>query len=126
MGKFYRRRALRRWALILGLIGACTAAFVIWFIFAFAKGRITDPIGWLFVLFPLCSIAITLKWSVVGGVLHILESLVLTGLFSMAGIQVIGLLGSAGTQPGSTSWWISRSRWPLLWRCAPVGSTSGK
>ncbi len=105
MGRFLRRGALRRWALILGIIGAGTAAFVMWFIFAFAEGRITDPIAWLFVLFPLCSVAIAFKWPVVGGVLLILESSALIGLFIM-GVLSLGVLSLAGTQSGSSFWWI--------------------
>lgn len=98
--KYHRRGYLWWSALISSLIGAGTAAFVMWFISAFAQGRITDPIGWLFVLFPLCSVAIALKWRLVGGVLLILESSALIGLF------IMGVLSLVRTQSGSSFWWI--------------------
>lgn len=101
----HNRRVLYGWALILGLVGAVMTAVVLWFVFAFAQGRITEPIGWLFVIFPLCSVAIALKWPVAGGILLILESAPLIGLVIMA-IPAQAIIKSTYPSPGSVSWWI--------------------
>ena len=94
----YHRRDYLRWsALITGLTGAGTVTFFVWFLGAFAQGRITRLIDWLFVLgtglFALGSMAIARKWPLIGGVLLIVEGLVPIGLFVWAGIQSGHVLG---------------------------------
>jgi hypothetical protein len=97
---FNKLGALYWSALILGLIGASGAGLVVWFVSAFAAGYITDPISWLFVVLPLCSVVITFKWIVVGGVLLILESLALIYLGGL------GAFVSARLQSDYSSEWI--------------------
>jgi hypothetical protein len=94
-----------RWAFFLSLAGAIIAGLVIWFVFAFAQGRITEAVGWLFVMFPLMSVAIAFKWPVAGGILLILESLPLIGLVIMA-IPAQIIIQSSFQTTGSTLWWM--------------------
>ncbi len=98
MFRFHNRAVL--WALIIGLVGAVLAGLVIWFVFALSEGRITNLTGWVFVLFPLCSVAIASKWPVVGGVLLIIEILALISQFSLS------LIILASIQSGSSFWWL--------------------
>ncbi len=82
---------LRSIAFISGLIGAVAMTFFMYFIFAFARGQITDSIGWVIVigagLFTLGSLAIGWKWPLIGGILLILEGLVPMGLVVWSSIQ---------------------------------------
>ena len=100
MVRFHSRSVFYRWALISGLVGAGMAGLVLWFIFAFATGHITDPISWFFILFPLCTVGIAFRWSVAGGILLMLEGLALIGQFGLA------LTILASIKPDSTSWWL--------------------
>mgnify|MGYP002396336041 CR=1 FL=1 len=91
MVKFRRRDPLKSIALISGVIGAGALTFFMWFIAAFASGRITRPIDWLFVigtgLFALGSIAVAWKWPLIGGILLILEGVGPMGLIVWSAIQ---------------------------------------
>lgn len=89
--KYHRRDYLLLSALICGLIGAGAVAFFWWFVFAFAEGHITDPIGLLFMLgtglFVLGSVAIASKWPLIGGGLLIVEGLAPIGFFVWSCIE---------------------------------------
>ena len=94
----YHRRDYLRWsALITGLTGAGTVTFFVWFLGAFAQGRITRLIDWLFVLgtglFALGGVAIAGKWPLIAGVMLIVEGLVPLGLLVMGEIVVWGIMG---------------------------------
>ena len=104
MVRFHSRSVFYRWALISGLVGAGMAGFVLWFVFAFATGHITDPISWLFILFPLCTVGIAFRWPVAGGVLLTLEGLALTGLFILAFSLALPFLASI--QSNSPFQWL--------------------
>ena len=108
---YHNRRVLYRWALILGLVGAIIAGLVLWVVFAFAQGRMTEPIGWLFVIFPLCSVAVGLKWPLVSGVLLILQGFAFIGQLSLALSMALhmsksGLFGSLRSLSDAPFSWL--------------------
>jgi len=101
----FQGRTIRRLSLILGIIGTVFTTLFVYFVFAFARGYITPPIGWLFVFLPLVCLVIAFKWTAIGGVLLILESLALIGVFISAILGMRSLASMSNIQVPASSIW---------------------
>ena len=103
MGPVRRVRA-RSWAIRSGFTGAVIGSVILWFVFAFATGKVGNPLAWLVILSPIGCAAAATRWPLGGSICLAAEGLAFSGMGIMAILVAIAVRSQQG--PGSMPGWL--------------------